>query len=1500
MNSVNYENQILDAIQRIVDNAISHAGYDKTIKGTITKVSEKETGKYLIRNQDSSFYAYSYDSNAYYSVGDMVYVLIPGNDLTQMKTIIGAVDKIGVDYLDTLDSQEIYDIIGNNVVTNTSQLGLCSYKPNGDMLTLYNVDDIESALIGVDITAIETYLKQSNYLIFGGNFQTMLDFEQKFQGNFGLAFELSFLDNNKGETVNKVYKIDVNDMTGNPYEYINSTEQFIAFQIDGENFQRINKITFFSYGFPIEDEDKTIKDIFVSNIFLKGAEKIEEEELRGNSIKLITPKGIYFDNHDIETSSRDITAQIRIDGTLLGSDSKKVNYYWFKENNNISRESDAFQRYGGIGWECLNDYNTIVEEGIQLREWIPAIDTFTVVKGDTLAKENTYKCVAVYNNIILSKEITFYNYSSEYNITIVSDSGEYFSYDVGNPTLTCYVNGEIPEDTEQIVWTYSWAAIDNNNNYSVLNETTSENTIYNNAVAAYNTLKRGLENGTILLTQETQTELVSLANLIKNYESVMRIEKNNIYKIKLNTITNFCKYICYVYKNSILVGKSSIVITNDLSKNRNAYTLVINNGDQVFKYNEKGIAPTSKSLDNVQELYPLSFTLFDDMGKEIAANAIKLKDIEWTVPTSNSLINISAIHGRPTSVDSINETATYTNYRELYFTIANIYNVNKDRNTIELKIKYKDRVIIAKTDLIFMKEGQIGTNGTDFVCRISPNAMGGTNIKYPIVTYDQNAEISDFNPVLNYTPDEDGLWFKAELWHDGIKIFDNVVSGLSTEGRQVSVKWEMLSNKYKPNYQDVSNFSVNKTTGAFTFNNLSTIEDDTLKANPANIAKCTLTYDGIDYYATMPITLVTVNNELGIQYKAELVETSGFRYAMYTTDGAKPIYDSANPFALKIYQIENNIVEDISINNMEDYSVNYDWSVKGIIYTDEWVIQPNLVEKTVYNETLEKNEKRFIPIDSCNGLNVSNALYCSITRNGNELLNIHIPIHLYLNKYGNAAMNGWDGNHIEINEDGGFILAPQIGAGKKNQDNSFTGVFMGSVKEAGQTKEEFGLYGYNAGERTIALNAEDGSARFGKSGMGQIVLDPTDNTATLKSDGYVPPVLDQDGNIITPGQGLEIDLTDPHITFGSGKFRVDNEGQVYAEGFATVADLGESVISIATEYAANDSDINPPEPSSESWSETTPMATETNKYIWTRNVMTYGNGEIVISEPLCISFYENKLIKAVTEYAGSTSSTIAPSTGWSEQKPTDTDLYVWTRVINYYSDGTSKIAVAAYCDSLTKRLQDNITEKAKEITDGLQEKGVIRIFEDKIYSMNSNNPSTATQIIRISDNGIAFAKGNNLGWNPETQNFETATWNSVWGIDGTFDAQSLTVINLNASEIQDGILELGRSAETNGKLNIYTTNGATPTIIADGSGITVNLENGGVAKITKDKGLVVTKGSNSDSDMVYGSNTNGDGFKTSILEVEKEINHGAYIKEITMTVNDNGVTHRGIGFIAME
>jgi hypothetical protein len=174
---------------------------------------------------------------------------------------------------------------------------------------------------------------------------------------------------------------------------------------------------------------------------------------------------------------------------------------------------------------------------------------------------------------------------------------------------------------------------------------------------------------------------------------------------------------------------------------------------------------------------------------------------------------------------------------------------------------------------------------------------------------------------------------------------------------------------------------------------------------------------------------------------------------------------------------------------------------------------------------------------------LSDGLECIVSKDGAEVASIMIPVHLMLNRYGISAINSWNGNSVQIDDEGGCILSPQVGAGIKNSDNSFTGIVMGEVKETNQASADVGLLGYAEGKRSIFLDANTGTATFGVNGKGQIIIDPSDNKAELKS-----------GNYSTSAKtGMLIDLTTPQIKFGSGNFNVDANGKITAKGGGTIA-----------------------------------------------------------------------------------------------------------------------------------------------------------------------------------------------------------------------------------------------------------------------------------------------------------------------------------------------------------
>ena len=174
---------------------------------------------------------------------------------------------------------------------------------------------------------------------------------------------------------------------------------------------------------------------------------------------------------------------------------------------------------------------------------------------------------------------------------------------------------------------------------------------------------------------------------------------------------------------------------------------------------------------------------------------------------------------------------------------------------------------------------------------------------------------------------------------------------------------------------------------------------------------------------------------------------------------------------------------------------------------------------------------------------------------------IHIkPIVMLFNRYEMSNINAWDGNKLYIDsQNNEYLLAPQIGAGTK-VNGKFTGIVMGikQFNRSGTGTQQIGLFGYGEGIQSFFLNSEDGSAILGKSGAGQITIDPSQNKALIyssnywinyKSDGKPSSY----GSSNLKGEGMLIDLSTPEIRFGSGNFVVNKDGHITAKGGGSIA-----------------------------------------------------------------------------------------------------------------------------------------------------------------------------------------------------------------------------------------------------------------------------------------------------------------------------------------------------------
>lgn len=228
-------------------------------------------------------------------------------------------------------------------------------------------------------------------------------------------------------------------------------------------------------------------------------------------------------------------------------------------------------------------------------------------------------------------------------------------------------------------------------------------------------------------------------------------------------------------------------------------------------------------------------------------------------------------------------------------------------------------------------------------------------------------------------------------------------------------------------------------------------------------------------------------------------------------------------------------------------SCTFDADGETIALAEKYNSIPNKIVD-IYNNQISKE------INSIDILNAQlNLLHSRITL-------IHVkPIVFRTNTYEMSWLNEWDGNKLYTDDGGEYIIAPQVGAGAKNEANQFIGITMGVKKAKDGINSEIGLFGFSEKGQSIFLDAKTGKSQFGVSGSGQITLDPT-----LEKDGKPRALLysadfftGRDGTFSydnetetgsKTGKGMLIDLSTPCIKFGSGGFWVDKDGNMHVGG----------------------------------------------------------------------------------------------------------------------------------------------------------------------------------------------------------------------------------------------------------------------------------------------------------------------------------------------------------------
>lgn len=487
-------------------------------------------------------------------------------------------------------------------------------------------------------------------------------------------------------------------------------------------------------------------------------------------------------------------------------------------------------------------------------------------------------------------------------------------------------------------------------------------------------------------------------------------------------------------------------------------------GEDTFRYNANG----DIAIEDSERERTLQAQLAWKDGAAVGYT------ISWTLRDGTELPRTKETAITPP--DSMLENLWVDNYNILHYNLRQKYKISLTNNTVCIKIKtvtQNSQTYYFEKEILCLKDGDQGTNGTTYIAAVRPCDSSGV-------------KLAGFQCLRYNGGWQETMQVRCYVYKDGELINGN-------SNYNIRYKWRGY------NISVNNQTSLSGTTDRVTIRGLNSISASTPAANLAFYVKIQVDIDdrekgkSVSIYASYPIDVL-----VGPALTKRDVDIADIpSYIKYTASGVTPLfYDEGLNFYFQNVAYNNNIT---SLNENLLTIVTDKYGKKHL----------NPVGSFIYENILQNNE--------------SNIGVLQLTLPGSRGRIIH-PVIMYLDTYGNEAINGWDGTALDTGN-GEYVFAPQIGAGEKDNANRFTGVVMG--KDTIQNL--IGLYGYQAGVNTFGL-MQDGRAFFGaKAGGGQIIID---GYSGIISGGDV--VVSATGNITPAANGMYLRLADKKIT-GSTK-----------------------------------------------------------------------------------------------------------------------------------------------------------------------------------------------------------------------------------------------------------------------------------------------------------------------------------------------------------------------------
>lgn len=1163
------QDALLDAIDYMTTAKIDKLTLDKTIVATIVKSEDLIKNTYKIRYQGNDNLVARAQSGDTYKKGQQVYVLVPQNDLSNEKIILGgaSVDNASSEAGFISSVMNDYTYSGENAFLSSSRVfGLSSIRTENKQdkkdseLVYGSAEFLEQAGDQTSPYTINTRFgksaKNSEKIMLKAEFRTSLPSWHRMPncgGEYGLKVVLSFntndvdyyyvldgdkpvkehdgipytaLDKDVKTAYKKRYQLYTLEssspaFTGQPFNYPSFTEQYAIFDFDAKNFNAVESAVVYCKGFPLKESESEAENIFVRNIQIYGLSRITavqgDYSLRLNPATLVFSKSDRKEDREVSTR-----ADFRKKSLSLSSDIR-MKFVWGAEDKTITSVSEGYNGYLGSGWKEIKSVGNTAY--------------FSTKENENLAYENKYKCSAIYSGdddtkVILVQEFVVYNMNAKQDIEITSNLGNKFAFDNGTPTLTCSVKDDKGDsfltDTDH-EYVFVW---------SISTEDGTSRQIYSEQEAQkkVDDIKASLSQGGSPIKYADYAQAKNdraLASGVKYGTDEKGNEARYILTLPIRSIASSATVYCTVYKKpkgdgeSHNIGTASITLKNSKSVEVARYHIVIENGTQSFQYSEIGISPCDEEyngLDN-QEILPLTCHFFDPQGLEVPASEYV---VQWSVPTSDSFflpdgLNLSDKNPADDTGEQVSDSQV------LSFKIQKRWRYAYTNRQITAIVTYQGEEFRKDTEFLFAKIGDNGTNGTDYVVKIVPKDDRFFPLPSLVPIPDKKTDVTDDKGNIIYSY-HDAFYEQSCLPAMYMKRYNGTNNTIPKDSSIFSSKAILTPELYQRGTKITADgylWNLVKSGGRnkiypFTIGDDGTLEwsFDSEKAFRGQVIRVSSkvnvegtdeekTWDTIYGFYPMPVIRSCISGEntsVYPGYTISLNKTYTLQQVLYNSDGKYPQYDTDRGFKIDgVFYCDNLMADTVTFTRVKDEDLDgftikvftCGGQIEGPVLDEHGIMHSSATSSLVKWEEAPDQAgvkdilKRYIvtPSENYSGAYQNNGIYIIVQKGKDVVCDAWIPVYMSLNRYSLASLNKWDGNSIEIKDDDGkrsYILAPQIGAGIKGKDNSFTGVVMGSRFESVEDAEgkvteqnDVGLFGYHEGKQSIFLDSKTGNAVFG-------------------------------------------------------------------------------------------------------------------------------------------------------------------------------------------------------------------------------------------------------------------------------------------------------------------------------------------------------------------------------------------------------------------------------------